>query len=76
MSDGKNKSRAEQLLAELDCHVTIDQRADALKAIEAYLVDAYEAGAAIGVGAALAKISISGEALRRWSIDYATRAVQ
>jgi hypothetical protein len=42
MSD--RKSRAEQLLAELDCHVTIDQRADALKAIEAYLVDAYEAG--------------------------------
>ncbi len=45
MSD--RKSRAEQLLAELDCHaaiVTIDQRAGAIKAIEAYLVDAYEAG--------------------------------
>ncbi len=42
MSD--RKSRAEQLLAELDCHVDIDQRADALKAIEAHLVDAYEAG--------------------------------
>ena len=50
------KSRAEQLLAELDCHVTIDQRADALKAIEAYLVDAYEAGA----GEALIRIARSG----------------
>lgn len=70
-----NKSRAEQLLAELDCHVNVDQRADALKAIEAYLVDAYEAGVAIGVAAVLAGSSISGKALRRWSIDYATRAI-
>lgn len=54
MSD--RKSRAEQLLAELDCHVTIDQRADALKAIEAYLVDAYEAGA----GEALMRIARGG----------------
>lgn len=44
------KSRAEQLLAALDCHVTIDQRADAIKAIEAYLVDAYEAGWYYGGG--------------------------
>lgn len=40
----ESRSRAEQLLAELDCHVDVDQRSDALRAIEAYMVDAYEAG--------------------------------
>lgn len=37
-------SRAEQVLASLDCEVNIGQRQDALKVIEAAIVDAFEAG--------------------------------
>lgn len=37
-------SRAEQVLASLDCEVNIEQRKAALKVIEAAIVDAFEAG--------------------------------